>query len=65
VQDRDGGKLILQRLRFPMPSVAHIWADGGYGGRLVASVRKVLCLVVEWSAARTVSAASKCCHGVG
>jgi transposase len=42
VQDRDGGKRILQRLRFRMPSVAHVWADGGYAGRLVAYARKVL-----------------------
>src|SRR5512135_3589864 len=36
VQDRDGGARVLDRLRFRMPSVAVIWADGGYAGRLVA-----------------------------
>src|SRR5512144_655079 len=35
VQDRDGGARVLERLRFRMPSVAVIWADGGYAGRLV------------------------------
>jgi transposase len=47
VQDRDGGKVVLERLRFRMPSVAHIWADGGYAGKLIAYARKVLDLVVE------------------
>lgn len=47
VQDRNGGKILLQRLRFVMPSVAHIWADGGYAGKLIVYARKVLRLVVE------------------
>jgi transposase len=29
VQDRDGGKLILPRLRFRMPSLAHVWLTAG------------------------------------
>jgi len=32
VQDRHGARRVLDRLRFTMPSVALIWADGGYGG---------------------------------
>lgn len=47
VQDRDGGKVVLERLRFVMPSVALIWADGGYAGKLVAYARQALRLVVE------------------
>lgn len=47
VQDRDGGARILQRLRFVMPSVATIFADGGYAGRLVRYARQVLRIVVE------------------
>jgi hypothetical protein len=47
VQDRDGGKRLLERLRFVMPSVAHIWADGGYAGRLVAYAHKVLRRTLE------------------
>ena len=35
VQDRDGARRVLDRLRFTMPSVALVWADGGYGGQLV------------------------------
>ena len=47
VGDRDGGKLVLERLRFAMPSVATVFADGGYAGRLVAYARRVLRIVVE------------------
>lgn len=46
VQDRDGGARALERLRFVMPSVATVWADGGYAGRLVAYAAKVLQVVV-------------------
>jgi transposase len=47
VQDRDGGRLVLDRLRFRMPSVALVFADGGYAGRLVTWARQVLHVVVE------------------
>lgn len=47
VQDRDGGARALERLRFRMPSVALVWADGGYAGRLVGYARQVLRLTVE------------------
>ena len=46
VQDRDGGARALERLRFVMPSVATVWADGGYAGRLVEYARRVLRVVV-------------------
>ena len=36
----------LQRLRFRMPSVAVVWADGGYAGRLVGYARLVLKLSI-------------------
>jgi transposase len=47
VQDRDGGKRLLDRLRTAMPSIAHIFADGGYAGRLVPWARTVAGIVVE------------------
>src|SRR5512135_2096913 len=47
VQDRDGGARVLDRLRFRMPSVAVIWADGGYAGRLVGYARQVLKVLVD------------------
>jgi len=47
VQDRDGGARVLERLRFAMPSVATVFADGGYAGRLVVYARRVLRVAVE------------------
>ena len=47
VQDRDGGVRVLERLRFAMPSVAAVWADGGYAGRLVVYARAVLRVSVD------------------
>jgi len=36
VQDRDGAKLVLAKLRGRYPRLALIWADGGYAGQLLA-----------------------------
>jgi len=47
VQDRDGGKFALDRLRFAMPSVAVVFADGGYAGRLVRWAHHVLRVSVQ------------------
>jgi transposase len=47
VQDRDGGRSVLTRLRSLLPSVSHIWADGGYAGKLVEHARTALALTVE------------------
>lgn len=33
VQDRDGGRLVLNRARMAMPSIVLVWADGGYAGQ--------------------------------
>jgi putative transposase len=38
IQDRDGAKLVLQKLRGSFPRLRLIWADGGYAGALVAWV---------------------------
>jgi len=38
---------VLDRLRFAMPSVALVFADGGYAGRLVDWARRVLRVVLE------------------
>jgi putative transposase len=32
IQDRDGGKLLLEGLDRRLPRLAHLWADGGYNG---------------------------------
>ena len=47
VQDRDGGRLILDRARMAMPSIALVWADGGYAGKLVAWAQRLLRVTVE------------------
>ena len=36
IQDRQGGKLVLERLQGRFPNLFRIWADGGYAGQLVA-----------------------------
>lgn len=36
IQDRDGAKLVLRKLRRGFPRLQRIWADGGYAGALVA-----------------------------
>jgi putative transposase len=35
VQDRDGAKLVLKKLRGLYPRLKKIWADGGYAGKLI------------------------------
>ena len=36
VQDRDGAKGVLRRSRARFPFVEHVFADGGYAGKLVS-----------------------------
>jgi putative transposase len=35
IQDRDGAKLLLERIRDSFRRIQLIWADGGYAGKLV------------------------------
>ena len=35
IQDRDGAKLVLAKLKGHFPRLKLIWADGGYAGQLV------------------------------
>ena len=39
VQDRDGAKLVLKKLRGVYPRLKKIWADGGYAGKLIEWAR--------------------------
>lgn len=39
MQDRDGAKGVLKRSRARFPFVEHVFADGGYAGRLVEWAR--------------------------
>jgi putative transposase len=41
VQDRDGAKLVLQKLTGRYPRLQLIWADGGYAGQLIAWVQEL------------------------
>lgn len=47
VQDRDGGRGILALLKGALPSVRHIFADGGYQGQLLALAKQAWGIVVE------------------
>lgn len=47
VQDRDGGRGLLKRLHRHLPSVRHIFADGGYAGRFIATAKSAWALTVE------------------
>jgi hypothetical protein len=47
VQDRDGSRALLWRLRTAFRTVTLIWADGGYAGKLLAWAQASLRLTVE------------------
>jgi transposase len=47
VQDRDGGRRVLEKAKMAMPSLAHVWADGGYAGKLLAFVHALCAITVQ------------------
>ena len=47
VQDRHAARLLLPGLRTCFPTVARVWVDGGYAGRLVDWATTTLRLTVE------------------
>src|SRR3954471_2253789 len=47
LQDRDGGRLVLEKARAKMPSIGQVWADGGYAGTLVQSARTLLGITLQ------------------
>jgi transposase len=47
IQDRDGAHRLLVALRAHFCTVSHVWADGGYTGRLLSWANNVLALTVE------------------
>jgi transposase len=65
VQDRDGAREVLDRLRFAMPSVALIWADGGYAGQFVTWATRRSRSASRSSASPWASAPSRCCPATG
>ena len=46
IQDRDGACRLLAALRARFSTIALVWADGGYAGRLVTWAQRVLALAV-------------------
>ena len=47
IQDRDGAKLVVERLLGRFPHLKLIWADAAYGGELVEWVKKLFGWVLE------------------
>jgi len=47
IQDRDGAKLVLERIVGVFPRLKLIWADGGYAGALVDWVASLASWVLE------------------
>lgn len=47
VQDRDGGADVLKEAHQWFPSLRHVFADGGYAGRLVAKAKRYWKMTVE------------------
>ena len=41
VQDRDGAKLVVDKVKHLLPRLRLIWADGGYAGQLVDWVQQI------------------------
>ena len=47
IQDRDGAKLVLDKLRYLFPRLHLIWADSGYAGKLIDWARYFIGCAVE------------------
>lgn len=47
VQDRDGAKPLLERLMVSAARIRHVWADGGYAGKLVTWAHEQLALKLQ------------------
>lgn len=47
IQDRQGARLVLERIRGCFPRLRLIWADGGYAGQLIEWARTVFHWTVE------------------
>lgn len=47
VQDRDGAKLVLEKVKYLLPRLCLIWADGGYAGQLIDWVLSTCSWLIE------------------
>ena len=47
MQDRDGARTLLAKVKMAMPSLALLWADGGYAGKLLEWAERVTHITIE------------------
>ena len=47
IQDRDGARTLLAKVQMAMPSLALLWADGGYAGKLLEWAERVTHITIE------------------
>lgn len=47
MQDRDGARTLLEKVKMVMPSPALVWADGGYAGKLIEWAETFAHITVE------------------
>ena len=47
MQDRDGARTLLEKVKMVMPSLSLLWADGGYAGKLVERAERIAHITVE------------------
>ncbi len=47
MQDRDGARTLLEKVKLVMPSLALVWADGGYAGKLLEWAETFAHITVE------------------
>ena len=47
IQDRDGAKLLFEKVKEYFPRLKLVWADGGYAGKLVDRIKQFYHWVLE------------------
>jgi transposase len=65
VQDRDGGRRLLWRLRRDLPTIRLVWADAGYAGKLVTWANRSSPWPSRSSASALASTTSRFCLAAG
>jgi putative transposase len=65
IQDPQGARLVLERVRGRLPRMERLWADGIYTGPLVAWVWEQFHWVLDMVRRNDQSRASWCCRTAG
>ena len=65
VQDRDGAKLVINKLIGRFPRLWLIWADAGYAGQLVDWVQALTGWILEIVRVLETATSSRCCPDDG